>query len=41
MQHTTVHSTGQKPNPDDLPFRHYSLQHRVTAWISHTLFDWS
>jgi len=27
-------------NPDDLPFRHYSLKHRVTAWISRHLFDW-
>jgi FkbM family methyltransferase len=24
---------------DDLPFQHYSLRHRVIAWISHNLFD--
>jgi FkbM family methyltransferase len=24
---------------DDLPFRHYSLKHRVIAWISQSLFD--
>ncbi|MGC9947947.1 MAG: FkbM family methyltransferase [Bryobacteraceae bacterium] len=28
------------PSPDDAPFRHYSLRHRATAWISHNLFDW-
>jgi FkbM family methyltransferase len=24
---------------EDLPFRHYSLRHRIIAWISGTLFD--
>jgi FkbM family methyltransferase len=24
---------------DDQPFRHYSLKHRVIAWVSRTLFD--
>jgi FkbM family methyltransferase len=28
------------PSPnDDLPFHHYTLKHRVIAWISKTLFD--
>jgi len=25
--------------PDDLPFQHYSLKHRVVAWISQNLLD--
>ena len=26
-------------NPDDTPFRHYTLKHRIVAWISQNLFD--
>jgi FkbM family methyltransferase len=26
-------------SPEDLPFRHYTLKHRVVAWISTHLFD--
>jgi FkbM family methyltransferase len=26
-------------NPDDLPFRHYTLKHRVVSWVSQNLFD--
>ncbi|HEY3938719.1 MAG TPA: FkbM family methyltransferase [Bryobacteraceae bacterium] len=30
---------GSETNKDDLPFRHYTLKHRVIARISSTLFD--
>lgn len=26
-------------NPDDLPFRHYTLKHRLISWVSQNLFD--
>ncbi len=26
-------------NPDDQPFQHYTLKHRVVAWVSQNLFD--
>ncbi len=26
-------------SPDDQPFRHYTLKHRVVAWVSQNLFD--
>jgi FkbM family methyltransferase len=32
-------STAASLSPDDRPFRHYSVKHRVTAWISRNLFD--
>jgi FkbM family methyltransferase len=32
-------SSPTTPNAGDLPFRHYSLKHRVVAWISRNLFD--
>jgi FkbM family methyltransferase len=40
MKDNSIKVTGQKINPDDLPFRHYTIKHRVTAWISQHLFDW-
>ncbi len=27
------------PDPDDLPFRHYPLRHRLVSWIGQNVFD--
>jgi FkbM family methyltransferase len=32
-------SLSADPNSEDLPFRHYTLKHRLIAWISTHLFD--
>ena len=29
----------QQPAEDDRPFRHYTLKHRIVAWVSQTFFD--
>jgi len=28
-------------DPDDQPFQHYTAKHRVVAWVSRNLFDWT
>jgi FkbM family methyltransferase len=30
---------GELPAEDDVPFKHFSLKHRIVAWISRRLFD--